>query len=109
MHPNRFGFKLVVVALTCLPAVPAISQEESVSNPKQLAASYGRLPISFEANQGQTDSRVKFLSRGQGYSLFLTQREAVLALKRQDKSVSPGANSASMALAKRSAEPESEA
>src|SRR5262249_30588695 len=34
--------------------------------------SYGKLPLSFEANQGQTDRQVKFLSRGGGYSLFLT-------------------------------------
>jgi len=55
--------------------------------------SYGRLSLSFEANQGQTDRRVKFLSRGSGYSLFLTGNEAVLALKkpgaRSPKSVAP--------------------
>jgi hypothetical protein len=44
-------------------------------------ARYGQLPLSFEANQGQTDPRVHFLSRGQGYSLFLTDSEAVLALQ----------------------------
>ena len=43
--------------------------------------SYGKLPLSFEANQGQIDSDVKFLSRGSGYSLFLTSNEAVLSLK----------------------------
>ncbi|MBZ5615898.1 MAG: SBBP repeat-containing protein [Acidobacteriia bacterium] len=43
--------------------------------------SYGKLPLGFEANQGQTDSRVKFLSRTSGYSLFLTADEAVLALR----------------------------
>jgi hypothetical protein len=36
--------------------------------------------MSFEANQGQTDARVKFLSRGSGYTLFLTQEGAVLSL-----------------------------
>ena len=29
--------------------------------------SYGKLPLSFEANHGQTDARVKFLSRTGGY------------------------------------------
>ncbi len=43
------------------------------------AVLYAKLPLSFEANQGQTDARVKFLSRGRGYSLFLTGDEAVLA------------------------------
>ncbi len=48
----------------------------------QLAEAYGKLPLSFEANQGQTDSRVDFLSRGSGYTLFLTPAEAVLALRK---------------------------
>lgn len=42
------------------------------------ANSYGKLPLSFEANHGQTDSRVKFLSRGHERTLFLTSTEAVL-------------------------------
>jgi hypothetical protein len=40
--------------------------------------------MSFEANQGQTDSKVKFIARGSGYTLFLTDTEAVLALKKAD-------------------------
>ena len=48
--------------------------------PAKLLKAYSNLPLSFEANQGQTDRQVKFLSRGSGYSLFLTSREAVLAL-----------------------------
>src|SRR5580704_10116908 len=39
------------------------------------------VPLNFEANQGQTDSRVKFLSHGDGYSLFLTSHEAVFTLR----------------------------
>src|SRR5256886_4044582 len=49
----------------------------------RLAENYGKVPLSFEANQGQTDPRVKFLSRGNGYSLFLTGDEAVLSLRSQ--------------------------
>ena len=41
---------------------------------------YGQLPLSFQANEGQTDVQVDFLSRGSGYSLFLLPTEAVLAL-----------------------------
>jgi hypothetical protein len=43
---------------------------------------YGKLPLSFEANQGQTDARVNFLSRGPGYTLFLTSDETVLVLRK---------------------------
>lgn len=42
--------------------------------------SYGNLPISFEANEGQTASEVKFIARGNGYGLFLTSNGAVLSL-----------------------------
>src|ERR1035441_4748182 len=42
---------------------------------------YGKLPLSFEANHGQTDARVKFLSRTGGDSLFLTAEEAVIDRK----------------------------
>src|SRR5687767_13796804 len=45
-----------------------------------LAEAYGRLPLQFEANRGQTDERVRFISRGDGYVMFLTPDEAVLAL-----------------------------
>jgi hypothetical protein len=47
----------------------------------QAAAVYGQLPLSFEANQGQTDPKVNFLTRGQGYALFLAPTEAVLNLR----------------------------
>jgi hypothetical protein len=42
---------------------------------------YGKLPMNFEINQGQTDSQVDYLARGTGYTLFLTHGEAVLALR----------------------------
>ena len=48
---------------------------------EQLLQSYGQIPLSFEANQGQTASQVNFLSRGSGYALFLTSSEAVLSLQ----------------------------
>jgi len=50
---------------------------------------YGKLPLSFEANQGQTDSQVKFLSQGRGYSLFLTSTEAVLSLRKPEAGPAP--------------------
>jgi Beta-propeller repeat len=43
----------------------------------RLASAYGKLPLAFEPNRGQTDARVKFLARG-GYTLFLTKNAAVL-------------------------------
>jgi hypothetical protein len=39
------------------------------------------LPLTFEPNRGQSAPKVSFLSRGNGYALFLTGSEAVLALR----------------------------
>src|SRR5580704_8518134 len=45
------------------------------------SGAYGDLPLSFEANRGQADSQVKYMARGRGYTLFLTPKETVLALR----------------------------
>ena len=46
---------------------------------RKIASDYGKLPIGFEANTGQSDSHVKFLAHGRDYGLFLTGQEAVFA------------------------------
>lgn len=85
---------LLILAATATGISPRQSQAEqqttaadsSVSGQTTIARTgeaYGKLPISFEANHGQTDGRVKFLSRAGGYTLFLTPTEAVLALSEQ--------------------------
>jgi len=48
----------------------------------RVAENFGRLPLSFEQNKGQTDKQVKFLSHGPGYDLFLTSTEAVLRVQK---------------------------
>jgi hypothetical protein len=58
------------------------------------APSLGQIPLSFEANQGQTDSQVRFLAHGQGYTAFLTATEAVFAATPPSTtSATPGASS----------------
>src|SRR5579872_1046110 len=47
----------------------------------QSNSNYAKLPAVFEANQGQVDSQVKFLFRGQGYTAFLTSGSMVLSLR----------------------------
>jgi hypothetical protein len=57
---------------------------ESASEPAstaQIRQVWGKLPISFEPNQGQTDARVEFVAHGRGYGLFLMGGEAVLRLQ----------------------------
>ena len=50
----------------------------------RVTEAYGKLPLSFEENRGQVDKEVKYISRGSGYTMFLTPTEAVLTLQRSD-------------------------
>src|SRR2546425_238817 len=94
MNPTRKitegGVKGMVLLLalalaSCAPASATHPSTESHQATKpQVLAAYGKLPLSFEANQGQTEPQVKFLSRGSGYTLFLTSTEAVLMLTKTD-------------------------
>src|SRR5713101_7449186 len=52
----------------------------------QVQETYVKLPLYFEANQGQTDRQVKFLSRGAHHTLFLTSDEAVLVFTKPEPS-----------------------
>jgi hypothetical protein len=57
-----------------------VSERHLLAQARTPAPLYGSLPLSFEANDGQTDSRVKFYARGQGYTVFLGPGEAVLSM-----------------------------
>jgi hypothetical protein len=96
MKPGLLAFVLLSVAATLLGQSLPVSlfkplAAKKLSSPAAQAdpairstavATYGSLPLAFEANQGQINPQVKFLSRGVGYSLFLTPTEAVLTLGR---------------------------
>ncbi len=61
-------------------SVTGVQGANSAAARARLLSSYGKLPLTFEQNLGQTDSRVHFLAHGDGYALFLTGQEAVLRL-----------------------------
>lgn len=74
---------------TAVAGVSGSARAESAGDRYPAAASSTRapsperrsvpMPMAFEANEGQTDPRVRFIARGAGYALFLTSTEAVLA------------------------------
>lgn len=74
----------VIAAVTPVLAENPIATPSATANHAKATQDYGKLPLAFEANRGQADPGVKFLSHGAGYSLFLTGSEAVLALGRAD-------------------------
>src|SRR5438874_8317476 len=62
------------------PQKQAATSAES-KNSVNLRASFAQLPLSFEANAGQTDPEVRYLARGSGYTIFLTENDAVIKLQ----------------------------
>jgi hypothetical protein len=73
-----FSLFLLFVASSCDHARSALAEVDA-DDRTQTANS--KLPLSFEPNSGQAEPRVKFLSRAPGYTLFLMEDEAVLALR----------------------------
>lgn len=72
---------VVLVNQSSEVALPVVASQTDPQAQARLVNTYGTLPLSFEANHGQSDSQVKFLSRTGGYSVFLTANEAVLRLE----------------------------
>ncbi len=80
LHLEPLEERLCLSSLT----TPVTLAHPDAATQAHLTIAYGQLPLSFEANKGQTDSRVNFLARGAGYSAFLTPNSAVLSLKQGD-------------------------
>src|SRR5215207_5951656 len=84
------GITLSLTPCPNLKAFPARADQEHPAGAGQsnvetaraararLEETYDRLPLSFEANEGQAERHFKFLSRGDGYTLSLSETGAVL-------------------------------
>ena len=72
-----FVFLLGLLSLNVKPnfLIHRPVQPVAAARANRLVTTYGKLPLSFEPNQGQADKAVKFLARGRGYGLFLTPNE----------------------------------
>jgi len=76
LRPQHFAAAVVILIAATLPAAAT----PDATTAARVSEAYGKLPLSFEANAGQVDKAVRFLSRGHGYILFLTTNEAVFSL-----------------------------
>jgi beta-propeller repeat-containing protein len=88
--PLRAGGIMATALVLGMTGHGALAAAPIAADTAELERAFGKLPLSFEPNQGQTDGRVRFLSRGNGFGLFLTSTEAVLVLR---ESASPAATS----------------
>ncbi len=85
--PSRFRPVLLFLTASCVAwlvvgwlrhSAPPASPQAAVP---ALSPSYGQIPLSFEANQGQAKDPVRFLARGTNATLYLTPTEAALELR----------------------------
>lgn len=79
--------------LTLLPDGKMTAQQPNATAPRaetsaalsaQVQVAYGKLPLAFEMNRGQTDEKVSFIARTGGATIFLTPGETVFALRSAD-------------------------
>ncbi|MGD0199850.1 MAG: SBBP repeat-containing protein, partial [Bryobacteraceae bacterium] len=95
---RRWGWVCLTAFLTVFPAVSPTAETGrpqllSISVPNRALqgtavrsdSSYGRLPLAFEPNVGQTAPEVRFLARGGGMTAFFTDAETVMVLSRAER------------------------
>ncbi len=72
---------LITVTLLLLPVAGLHHDADralaAAAPTRRIRHAHAGLPLSFEPNLGQADPHVKFLSRGRGYTLFLTKDQAI--------------------------------
>ncbi len=68
---------------------PTLNKNDDKASPS-VRKTYGKLPIYFEPNLGQTDSQVKFMARGSGVTTLLTATDAVFSLPIADFGIRNG-------------------
>ncbi len=106
-YPPFFSAGLTAAALAAVGALClyAPGRTSAGKKPAQDASVIKRPALSFEANRGQTDSTVRFLSRGPGYTMLLKGNEAVVRFSRKEKDASTRRATVSMKLAGSKASP----
>jgi len=78
--PAMYGSSATGGSINLQAAGQPANQEAGAAAKARVKQQYGRLPMNFEVNQGQANDSVRFLSRGHGYQVFLTDSEAALVL-----------------------------
>jgi len=85
----RLSFVAAMLFVFLLTAGAAVANTGGSESGIKTRASetYGKLPLSFIQNKGQTDSSVRFYERGPGHAVFFTTEGVSLNLVRSEKAV----------------------
>src|SRR5882724_7936934 len=71
----------IIISVAVFMIVEGAPVARLSDRPTPMTSTPRELPLAFEVNRGQADQRVRFMARGRGHALFLTDDEAVLALR----------------------------
>ena len=85
-HVSRvMGGGLTLVMLAVLgEGDPPRSLSPAHETKGRILEGYGRLPLRFERDEGQAQGPARYVSRGPGYTMFVTPTEMVLSLRKGD-------------------------
>ncbi|QPC81339.1 SBBP repeat-containing protein [Phototrophicus methaneseepsis] len=84
---------LTIILLGSISYIELSAEEDILNQETNLVAdrilsTYGQLPIYFEANEGQVNDQVRYMARTSGYTLFLTENQAVFSLEMEEANAS---------------------
>ncbi len=85
--PIRFNTFTVEPGLNTEKNPPSSSQiiktalNSSLAKKNRAVNNFNNLPLRFEANRGQSNEPVRYLSRGRGYGMYFAPEETILILK----------------------------
>ncbi len=82
-------FSILFASMTCWAQQPQGQMLSGSLAGRPVQQNYGQAPLLFEANKGQSDSQVQFLSHGNGYSAYLTSGSMVLTLRPTEVTPAP--------------------
>jgi len=71
-------------SILCAWSFLLLAPVQAQTRVRATADAYGRVPLHFERNEGQTDARVRHVARGAGYAFFITETETVTVLQKKD-------------------------
>ncbi len=74
------GPLLMEEAIDPQKALPQSAEPVDAKTRLKVENAFAKMPLRFEKNEGQTSNEVKFLSKGKGYTMYLTPTEAVMVL-----------------------------
>ena len=92
MRIRNLGWIVVLVLAALTPsAAQQMGITPNTAQTARVGTRYGQVPLTFEANRGQSAGQVKFLSRGKGYTAFLTASGMTITLRPSGSNRRPSA------------------